>query len=274
MTEPTHTFDALVRLPEDQVRLAAAALWYATDEYPHLKVAHYLGQLDQFAARVDRANARTPEDRIEALRAVLVDELGFCGDRNDYENPENSYLNRVIVRRRGIPVTLSAVWLDVAGRLGWRLHGVNMPGHFLISMTTSEGEVYIDPFHDGRELRETDCRQMATEMFGPEFAWHERHLERIGGREMLLRMLSNLHSLYLLRQDWRRTARVLERMLALRPTDPHLAVELAQLLMTLGESGKALGLLNLMAQQSLPDAQREFLDRQLHILHTRMAQNN
>ena len=71
MTEPTHPFDALVRLPEDQVRLAAAALWYATDEYPHLKVAHYLGQLDQFAARVDRADARTPEDRIEALRGGM-----------------------------------------------------------------------------------------------------------------------------------------------------------------------------------------------------------
>ena len=87
-------------------------------------------------------------------------------------------------------------------------------------------------------------------------------------------MLSNLRSLYLLRQDLRRTARVLERMLALRPTDPHLAVELAQLLMTLGESGKALGLLSVMAQQSLPDDQREFFDRQLRILHARMAQNN
>ncbi|UCG32505.1 MAG: hypothetical protein JSU68_12670 [Phycisphaerales bacterium] len=274
MTAAPHPFDQIVTQPEDRIRLAAAALWYATDEYPDLKVAYYLEFLDALAARVAAHRAATPQERIEALRLEIVENEGFAGNRTDYHNPQNSYLNRVIDRKAGIPVSLSAIWLDVAARLGWPFAGLNMPGHFLICAPGSGEDIIIDPFNDGAVLSRAECSHMGLALFGSDFRLQPEHLAHVGTRDILRRMLGNLHSIYLVRRDWPRCTNILRRMFALRPVDPEIAAELAQLLATAGELAEALAILHSVLKAELPDDKRRFIRQQIDILHHRIAQNN
>jgi regulator of sirC expression with transglutaminase-like and TPR domain len=269
-----HPFDQIITQPEDQIRLAAAALWYAADEYPDVKVAYYLEFLDALATRVARHKAATPHEQIDALRLEIVEHEGFAGNRTDYHNPQNSYLNRVIDRRTGIPVSLSAIWLDVAARLGWPFAGLNMPGHFLICATGSGEDIIVDPFNDGAVLSKAECGHMALALFGSDFRLQPEHLAHVGTRDVLRRMLGNLHSIYLVRRDWPRCTSVLRRMFALRPTDHEIAAELAQLLAVAGELAEALAILHGLLNTELPDDRRQFIHRQIDILHHRIAQTN
>jgi regulator of sirC expression with transglutaminase-like and TPR domain len=269
-----HPFDQIVTQREDQIRLAAAALWYATDEYHHLKVAYYLEFLDALAERVARHQADTPDKQIAALRLEIVENEGFAGNRSDYHNPQNSYLNRVIDRRTGIPVSLSALWLDVAARLGWPFAGLNMPGHFLICVSGSGDDIIVDPFNDGAVLTRAECGHMGLALFGSDFRLRPEHLAHVGTRDILRRMLGNLHSIYLVRRDWPRCTKVLRRLFALRPTDTEIAAELAQLLATAGELAEGLAILHSTLNAEMPDDRRQFIRQQIDILHHRIAQNN
>ena len=261
-------------LPEKQIRLAAAALWFATDEYPHLKVAYYLELLEAMARRVKKHRVSGPEDQVQALRAEIVDQQGFIGNRRDYHHPDNSYLNRVIERRTGMPISLSVIWLDLAAQLGWPFAGLNMPGHFLICASGKPEDIIIDPFNAGATLSPSECGHMALAVFGPNFKLQPEHLAPVGTKDILFRMLGNLRGTYLLKRDWSRCTKVLRRMFAIRPTDPQLAAELAQLLAASGRLATGLAVLHAVLKAELPDEQREFLRQQLDILHHRIAQTN
>ena len=269
-----HPFDELMQLPEDRIRLAAAALWYARDAYPDLKVPQYMHMLNAAATRVDKSGARSADDQVEALRREIVDHLGFHGDRDNYRNPENSYLNRVIERRAGIPVTLAALWLDAAEQLGWPLAGVNLPGHFLLCVTVPGQELYVDPYNEGRVMSLDDVARLCQNLFGTGFALRPAHLAPVGTKRILLRMLSNLRAYYLGHQDWRRAARVLERMLALRPQEVRVAAELAQVLAHTGEPSRALAIVHRLLSSDLPADEEEFMRHQLEALHRFLAEQN
>ncbi len=269
-----HPFDEIVQLPDERIRLASAALLFARDEYPDLKLPHYVGLLDTSVHRLARTGARAPEDQIDALRDEIVEHLGLTGNRDDYQNHENSYLNRVLDRRSGIPVTLSAVWLDVAGCLGWPFVGVNMPGHFLIAVAVPGRELYVDPFHDGECLCLDAVRRRAYDMFGPGFELEPAHLAPVGVRQILFRMLGNLRSCYVAAQDWPRAARVLQRMHALRPGDVAVAGELAQALARTGQCGAALAILHNLLRANLPDKHEKFVGRQMQALLGYIARQN
>lgn len=213
---------ALLQRPEDELNLAEGALLVAADEYPALDVDRYLACLDRLAARVRGRlpRAATFEDTVVALNDLLFEEEGFRGNTEDYYDPRNSFLNEVLDRKLGIPITLSIVYMETGRRLGLTLQGVSFPGHFLVKSETTEGDIVFDPFLGGVALSEEDLVERLRARFGVEQAPAAPLaplLQTAGKREILLRVLRNLKTIYLAHQDYRRALTALDRMLLVAP---------------------------------------------------------
>jgi len=213
-------FEAL--LTRDDVPLAEAALAVAAEEYPALDAAKYLARLNALATRV-RIHAPEPARAatvLMAIRKVLYDEERFRGNDEDYYDPRNSFLNEVIERRLGIPLTLSLLYMEVARRAGLPLQGVAFPGHFLVKYAPPGGvEVFIDAYNGGEVLSADECvaRFKAASHGRPV---EPRHLVGVGPRQILARMLHNLKRIYLERSDDVRLWWVVDRLLLLEPGQP------------------------------------------------------
>lgn len=220
MSRCTHPFDDYVRNCGENLRVAHANLLLALDHDANVRVEDYLRRLDDLARRVDALGAVTPCERIAALRHVLVEQERLLGRPEDFCDPRASYLNQVLDRRHGLPITLSAVWLDVAGTLGWPFRGVGMPGHFLVAQHAGESDwLYLDPFDGGEVLDEAACARILAKCCGPAVALAPDHLAPVCARAILTRMLGNLKSLYCAAQRWTCAEKVLQRLLALHPED-------------------------------------------------------
>jgi len=224
-----HPFDALVAQPQEQLRTAEAALLFARDFDPEVDIAACLTELDEWARRVSLSvKDESPDARVEALRRVLVVEEGFAGDTRDYFNPRNSLLHDVMRRRRGIPITLSVIWLDIAETLNWPLEGIGMPGHFLIAWRRRGGlRELIDPFHGGRTLTPSACRALLNQIYGREVLLTDSDFQPLPRRDTLVRMLNNLQAAFRQSQEWHHAWRALLRMKALGPHDDSLDREMA-----------------------------------------------
>jgi regulator of sirC expression with transglutaminase-like and TPR domain len=213
-------FQAL--LSAEDVPLAEAALAVAAEEYPSLDPEKYLARLDQIAARV-RVHAPAPMRAgtiLMAVRTVLFEEERFRGNDEDYYDPRNSFLNEVLDRRLGIPITLSLLYMEVARRAGLRLQGVAFPGHFLLKYAPQGGpEVFIDAYNGGEVLSSDECvaRFRAASHGRPV---EPRHLAGVGPRQLLARLLHNLKRIYLERSDDIRLWWVVDRLLLLEPGQP------------------------------------------------------
>ncbi|MGB8933432.1 MAG: transglutaminase-like domain-containing protein [Anaeromyxobacteraceae bacterium] len=213
-------FQAL--LSTEDVPLAEAALAVAAEEYPSLDTGKYLARLDEIAARV-RTHAPAPVRAgtiLMAVRNVLFEEERFRGNDEDYYDPRNSFLNEVLDRRLGIPITLSLLYMEVARRVGLRLQGVAFPGHFLLKYAPQGGpEVFIDPYNGGEVLSSDECvaRFKAASHGRP---LDPRHLAGVGPKQILARLLHNLKRIYLERADDIRLWWVVDRLLQLDPDQP------------------------------------------------------
>lgn len=223
------------------VPLAEAALAIAEEEYPGLDSVAYLRRIDDLAAD---ARARLPADRgaasaLRALRAVLFTEGGFRGNAEDYYDPRNSFLNEVLDRRVGIPITLSVLYMEVAARIGFRVDGVAFPGHFLVKHVAGQREIFVDPFRGGEVLSADDCaaRYRAA---APGRALDARHLEAVGPLPILARMLRNLERIYAERRDPVRSLWVVDRLLLLAPDDVATRRDRGLVEARLGASGAAI----------------------------------
>lgn len=182
--------------------LAPAALAIARVEYPSLDSKPYLQLLDRMgheaAVRIDGPR----EDALRAFNEYLYDEQGFSGNRERYDDPRNSFINEVLDRRTGIPISLAVVYLEVARRAGLRIDGVNFPGHFLLRAPEAIGSdaasdvVIIDPFHGGAQLSEYDCRQLLRQHVGDEAAFDTALLAPATRHDIVVRMMVNLKRLY------------------------------------------------------------------------------
>lgn len=220
--------DAAQRLDQD---LASAALIIPHIEYPRLDAAPYLGLLDDMG-RTARARlqalpaALELADRVAVLNAYLFEELGFAGNRDHYEDPRNSFLNEVLDRRTGIPITLALVYIEVARRAGLRIDGVNFPGHFLLRCPASQGALHdphardliIDAFHGGALLSERDCRQLLERHVGEESAFDPALLAPATKMQILVRMLLNLKRIYVRMRSFPQARDVTELLLAIDPS--------------------------------------------------------
>ena len=167
----------------------------AKTRYPDLDDGPYRARLDEMARelRARLTGREAPRATIEVCNRYFFRRLGFRGNVQDYHDPDNSYLNRVLDRRLGIPITLSSVYLLVGWRIGLPLQGIGLPGHFVVKWQSRAAQFYIDAFNDGRALDEADCREMC-ERYGQ--AFHRAFLEPATPRQMLLRMCRNLRAVY------------------------------------------------------------------------------
>jgi regulator of sirC expression with transglutaminase-like and TPR domain len=218
-------FADIISRHESEINLAEAALIIAAEEYPRLDVGLYLEKLENFGNRVrERAETATTATEIIAnLNTILFDELGFQGNRENYYDPRNSFLNEVIDRRSGIPITLSVVYIDVARQIGFSIHGIGLPGHFIVGHFNPAEDFFVDVFNGGRLLTENALADLVSGMSGGRIEFNSTHLIPVTKKQILTRMLSNLLGIYAGSQDYRRAIASIERILLLMPDSlPHI----------------------------------------------------
>ncbi len=206
-------------LQRDPVPLDEAALAIAEEEYPSLDLEEYLVRLDRLGERVRAlapASSRAAST-LNALRRVLHEELGLRGNEADYYDPRNSFLNEVLDRKLGIPISLSVVWIEVARRCGLALQGVGFPGHFLAKYASSAGvEIFVDAFNGGEMLSADECVARYRARTGGRDL-DRRYLRGVSTRQILARMLQNLKRIYVERRDDVRAYAAIDRLLVLSP---------------------------------------------------------
>lgn len=215
---------------DESIDLGAAALHLACIEYPDLDIPSYLARLDALAARVSSNLRPNPGARetISLLNRVLFEEEGLRGNRDDYYDPRNSFLNDVLDRKLGIPITLSLIYMEVARRIGFPVAGTAMPGHFLLKhYDMLSGEIIIDAYNRGRVLSVDDCRERINEIYRGEMEFQPEFLQPATNREILTRMLNNLRQIYFTKRDFRKGLIVLDLLLAIPPRSPEMLRERA-----------------------------------------------
>jgi regulator of sirC expression with transglutaminase-like and TPR domain len=213
-------FAAIVSRSNETINLAEASLLIAQEEYGGLDVGAYLGRLDRMAGEVGKRlqPGDDPQENIKALNAYLFDDLEFRGNSEAYYDPRNSFLNEVIDRRTGIPITLSTVYLEVGWRLGMPLHGVGFPGHFLVKYSMEKEEIVLDPFHRGSIVTEQDCQNRLDQVYEGQVPFRPDFLAAADKRQILIRILANLKSIYVAAKDHRRALAAVERILVIDST--------------------------------------------------------
>ncbi|WP_312316774.1 tetratricopeptide repeat protein [Stenotrophomonas sp.] len=215
-------WDSLAELDDEALPLLPTALLIARDEYPDLDPAAYDALVQSHADHL-RTEVDTLDHfplKIAAVNRHLFDELGYGGDHGEYYDPRNSYLNQVLDRRLGNPISLALVQMEVARRLGIPLDGVSFPGHFLVRLPVDDGMLVMDPFNGGRPLDVDELRERARSHLGGEVPDDQvlaQILDAAPARAILMRMLRNLHGVYAERGEWDRAARSADRLLKLAP---------------------------------------------------------
>ena len=194
--------------------LAFGALLIALEDNPGLDVDHYMQELDDLAERAERrcGHGEPPVFRLGHLHAEMFDVDRYGGDANSYYDPRNAYLNEVIDRRAGLPISLSIIFLHVAARLGLSAAGVGLPGHYVVKVQFELNEVYVDPFHSGTTLTMTEIGELLRQVSGGNIQLASEHLRAWTGRETLVRVLGNLQNMWNRAGDSRKSAAARERM--------------------------------------------------------------
>jgi regulator of sirC expression with transglutaminase-like and TPR domain len=213
-------FRRAVSGPDDRVDLACAVLEIARDDYPDLDVAGYLRRIDQIAVHVMErlGSEKTVYHRIAALNSVMFEEHGFHGNRRNYYDPKNSFLNEVIERKMGIPISLSVLYMEVAQRTGLPLYGVSFPGHFLVKYSDDRERIVIDPFNAGEVKSRESLGQLLESLYGGKVTLVDDFLEPVTKKQIIRRMLNNLKMIYLQEKNFLKILAVLQRLVVLDPS--------------------------------------------------------
>ncbi|MGE5192340.1 MAG: SirB1 family protein [Deltaproteobacteria bacterium] len=268
-------FRKLLGRREDDVDLTSAALELARDAYPDLAFDAVFRWIDDRAGELSGAVARAASDEalLGELAACLAGRHGIIGSREIFEHADGSFLNRVIERKTGIPISLSVLYMAVAGRTGIPLQGVAAPGHFLTSYETFDAPLFVDAFAGGqiRTFDETAAWLEETQGLRRENA--RTALKPVGPRLIIIRMLNNLKTLYAKQGEWRMCWKVQHRLLALQPAVYNERRDWAVIAVKAGRSGQALEMLESCLETCPPD-DREFLEKQRHEARGKLAQWN
>jgi regulator of sirC expression with transglutaminase-like and TPR domain len=208
-----------INQPDGSIDLAKAALYVALEEYPNFDPLDYLNTLDTIA---DRVRHRLPPQNyplriIQTINGYLYEDLQFAGNDADYYDPRNSFLNQVIDRRTGIPISLSLVYLEVAKRIDFPMVGIGMPGHFLIRPDFEDAGIFVDAFNGGEILFPEDCQGRLSQIYGQQMELMTAFIAPVSHRQLLGRMLANLKAIYLQQRDALRVLGAIERILLLFP---------------------------------------------------------
>lgn len=208
-----------LREERSDVTLDIASLELASIEFPGLDFEPSLTGLDDFSAQINArlAPRAAALDFIRVTNELLFDAMQFRGNDGEYYDPRNSCLNSVLSRRVGIPITLSVVYMEIARRLGRPVHGVGLPGHFIVAYEDSQSRYWIDPFHGGRILSFADCLVLAKQTAGVDLRANPAVLAPVNKRQILVRMLSNLKAIYLRGQAFEKARQVLDLLIEAMP---------------------------------------------------------
>jgi regulator of sirC expression with transglutaminase-like and TPR domain len=230
-----------------------------------------LAQVDQtIQDHANKVRSRVRSNRRHVLLAhlhdYLFDELGFAGNRDDYYNAVNSYLPAVLETKRGLPITLSLVYKLVAERLGLRVNGVGLPGHFVVSVQAEGEPMLVDCFDGGRLLSQEEAHQKVMEIHGPDAEWTDELLRPVSNRHWLTRMLQNLLNVFGARSQYHDVAAVLEMEMLLWPDQNQLQRDLGLVLARCGMPGPASTLLDSYLRANPDDPQRTDLEQLRNVL--------
>ena len=222
--------------------LIRIALEIARDAYPDLDPGPYLAKIDALAAR---ARDRCPpiakfRHLLGQINWVLFVEEGFQGNTDDYYDPRNSYINEVIDRKLGIPISLSVLYWTVAERLGLEIAGVDLPAHFMLRVDRDESTIFVDPFHSGALLDRQGCERRIAEMVGQPVELTNLQLAPCRLDLVVSRMLRNLKAIYLQGRDFPAALPVQRRLAALNPGDPHEQRDMGMLCLQLDRPAEAI----------------------------------
>ena len=259
--EASARFAELVRRPEPEIPLDEAAMLIAAHAYPGLDVALHLARLDDIAAGC-------PEPTLEGLRRHLFDSLGFSGNTRRYADPRNSFLNDVLERRVGIPISLAVVTMEVGRRIGVELQGVGLPGHFLVRHDAG-APVLIDPFGGGRIVGESECEALFRSVHGPVVPFDPSMLAPVGTRTILVRMLANLRQIYQAGGDARSAGWALRLRTLVPAESPQELADLAGAQDALGRFAEAAATLEAIADL-LPDETAERARGHAQVVRSRL----
>lgn len=271
---PLSRFAAEVAGPGGRIDLGRAVLVMGLHAFPQLDVTGYLARIDELAVMAAAAIADSVAPARDLAR-FLFGGTGYHGNADDYADPRNSFLNEVLDRRLGIPITLSVLYLEVARRLEMRAEGVGMPGHFIVRSYDADGQpVLLDPFHHGRVLDEDDCRAQVEAMNAGRQRFDADFLAAVDERYILTRMLNNLVNAYSERGETPALIAVIERLLVLNPRDHSLLRRLGMLCGSSGRKRRAVELLGryLVMQPQVKDAEQ--LRAHMQALAAEVAQRN
>jgi regulator of sirC expression with transglutaminase-like and TPR domain len=207
--------------PEDP-GLDVAALELASIEYPEVSPGPFLELLDSYARELSErlSSGADGEEFLHTTNEYLFAELGFQGNQQDYYHPANSCLNEVLTKRIGIPISLSVVYIEIARRLGRTVHGIGLPGHFLVQYEDEHITAFVDPFHAGRLMHEAECFDLAQEITGLDVSADPSVLRPVSKRQILIRMLNNLRSVYFQRREPLKAIQVLGLLIEADPGSP------------------------------------------------------
>jgi len=215
-------FGELASLDSAIFSLDRAALTLALEEYPHIEMDHYLRKLDTLAARTQvlLGSDRSVNATLESLNEILFVQEGLRGNTEDYYDPCNSYLNEVLDRKQGIPISLSVIYMEVARRIDFPLRGVGFPGHFIVKFAGEDRELLIDPFNGGRILTMRHCQELLDRVYGNNVPIQPAFLQVMDKKAIISRMLFNLKGIYYQREEYQKALAVVEKILMLNPGTP------------------------------------------------------
>ena len=227
MAVSLEAFEKVLACDDVRIDLAHACLLIAQDAYPDLQVERYLGDIERMSMRLRGRMPQTsaPEERVAVLNQFLFEDLGFRGNTEEYYDPRNSYLNDVLDRKVGIPISLSVVYMAVGRRVGLPLEGISFPGHFLVRLRMRAGVLVLDPFAGGAPQSEADLRERLQRVIPPGATDNvplselplDQFIEAATNRQILARVLRNLKAIYRETDKPERMLEVLNRMLLVAP---------------------------------------------------------
>ena len=251
-------FGALVgpQIEDEKIDLLRAALTIARTEYPDLNIESYVKRMDELARRAEAriGDFGDPKESIAALNHVLFAEAGLRGNREDYYDPRNSFLNDVLDRGFGIPITLALIYMEMGRRVGFPLFGVGMPGHFLLKHYDVDGrETLIDCFNGGDILSAEDCQRRLDQIYDGQMTLLPEFLFAVSRRQILTRVLNNLKTIYLSTRNFRKALPMVDLVLVIYPRSPEDVKQRALLRQSLGETRGAIEDLEQYLKMS-PDA--------------------
>lgn len=243
-TGVTEAFAAFAgpHVDDDKIDLVRSALTIARTEYPDLNIETYARQVDELARLAEsRINeVGDVKETVSALNYALFQHAGLRGNKEDYYNPSNSFLNDVLDHGLGIPITLALIYMEVGRRLGFPLFGVGMPGHFLLKHYDIDGhETLIDCFNGGDILSAQDCQRRLDEIYSGQMTLRPEFLFAVSRRQMLTRILNNLKTVYLSSRNFRKALPMVDLVLVIYPRSPEDMKQRALLRYSLGQSKNA-----------------------------------